>query len=156
MQSTEDSVFMTFGNDWAYKHYLFPAFVLSENNEVEYALKVRVSAFDQRVEPTLQVWSDWGSCEGIRGGGCTSCDSVCGAGQVKSRRRACDCPLDFEDNPQICFDCEEELEQEEDCPFVQCKFSAWTDLGNCVYHSARVSTPNICYMYFVGFLFVNM
>ena len=122
VQSTADSVFMSFGNDWAYKSYLFPAFVISESNEAEYATKIRISAFDQREEPVLLLWSEWGSCDGIRTdeeGECTSCTGVCGAGMVKTRRRICDCPPDLEGFPQVCFACEEELEQVEECPYVQ-------------------------------------
>ena len=157
MHSTGDSVFMTFGQDWAHRAYLFPAFILSASNEAEYALKVRVSAFDQRKEPSLQLWSEWGDCpddasteaydplETTLGGvnGCSSCDG-CGTGQTKTRKRECKCPDSAVDgSAQVCFECEEELEQEEECPYVDCEFSDWTDIGNCVYHSACCETVQV-------------
>ena len=107
---------MTFGNDWAYKQYLFPAFVLTESNEAEYALKMRISVFDQRKTPRLGLWAEWGSaaCGLIRPeqGPCLSCDGVCGANMYRTRRRLCDCPLSATGATQKCFDCEEILDQD--------------------------------------------
>ena len=69
MKNSDDSVFMTVGHDWAYKGYLFPAFLQSTTNYL-YATKVRVSVFDARNEPTVGKWTAWTDCP------------VCGSGQT--------------------------------------------------------------------------
>ena len=66
---------MSFGSDWAYRGNLFPAYVLADD-EYEYAYKIRISAFDQRVEPTLEQWQQWSTCDGL-----------CGSAQTRTRNR---------------------------------------------------------------------
>jgi hypothetical protein len=64
MHSVEDEIFYTFGQDWKYRGYLFPAFIIPATGEREFALKVRLSVFDTRTDPQFEPWTEWEGCEG--------------------------------------------------------------------------------------------
>ena len=104
---------MTIGNDWAYRDYLFPGYPLSNTGDAEYAQKVRLSAFDMRVERKLDIWNEWD----------TVCADKCGQNQIRTRTRDCECPTDSAGGPQNCFDCALHTYEEEDCPYRACEFS---------------------------------
>ena len=40
LETWKDNIFFTFGHDWMYRDYLFPAFYVPNTDEQEYALKV--------------------------------------------------------------------------------------------------------------------
>ena len=96
LHNSKDSVFFQFGYDWQHKNYLFPALIKSLTGstlEATYGTKLRLSVFDQRLEPSLGIWSEW-----------TDECSQCGMERQKMRERRCNC-LDNES----CYACEEHL-----------------------------------------------
>ena len=44
LETFKDNIFFSFGLDWMYRDYLFPAYYIPNTDEMEYALKV-ISAF---------------------------------------------------------------------------------------------------------------
>lgn len=42
LETWKDNIFFTFGHDWMYRDYLFPAYYIPNTDEMEYALKVDI------------------------------------------------------------------------------------------------------------------
>jgi len=91
IETWDENIFFSFGQDWMFRDYLFPAYFIPGHDEFEYALKVRLSIYDQRIKPTLELWQEWQRCTDEDGSSLFDHDLVCGSGRIRKRERACPC-----------------------------------------------------------------
>ena len=122
-----ETQFFSFGQDWMHRGYLFPAFFVPATAEQEYALRVRLSVFDERTNRELTQWTTWTDC------------NDCGRDQPKYRSRTSECP----GSESTCFPSVEVLSEEGVCDTTACPFGDYSDNGACSYHSACCQTIKV-------------
>ena len=65
LETWKDQVFFSFGLDYKFRGYLFPAFYIPNTGDKEYALSLRLSVFDRRKKRNIGQWEPWTTCDGI-------------------------------------------------------------------------------------------